>query len=52
MYYNLPKINYVKNQAIKKGDKIVEVKEARDIVFKIEENNNFVTPRKYLDFIK
>ncbi|WP_297518089.1 M23 family metallopeptidase [uncultured Clostridium sp.] len=52
LYYNLPKINYVKNQAIKKGDKIVEVKEARDIVFKIEENNNFVTPRKYLDFIK
>ena len=51
-YYNLPEINYVKGQSVKQGDKIAEVKEEREIVFKIKENDKFVTPRKYADFIK
>ena len=51
-YYNLPELNYVKGQSVKKGDKIAEIKEAKEIVFKIKENDKFVTPRKYADFIK
>ncbi|MGL4655421.1 MAG: M23 family metallopeptidase [Sarcina sp.] len=51
-YYNLPELNYVKGQAIKKGEKITEIKEEREIVFKIKENDEFITPRMYLDFIE
>ena len=51
-YYNLPELDYVKGQAVKKGEKIAEIKETKDIVFKIKENDKFVTPRKYVDFIK
>lgn len=50
-YYNLPKLNYVKGESIKKGEVITEIKEEKEIVFKIKENDEFITPRMYLDFI-
>lgn len=51
-YYNLPKIDYVIGQKFEKGEKITEIKEEREIVFKIKENDKFVAPRMYLEFIK
>lgn len=51
-YYNLPELNYVKGQAIKKGEKITEIKEEKEFVFKMKENDKFIAPRMYLDFIE
>lgn len=52
LYYNLPKINLEKGQAIKKGEKIVDIKEEKEIVFKIKENDDFISPKAYAEFIK
>ena len=51
-YYNLPQIDYVRGQKFEKGEKITEIKEEREIVFKIKENDKFVAPKMYLEFIK
>lgn len=51
-YYNLPKVDFLNGEAIKKGEKITEIKEERDIVFKIKENDEFIAPMRYLDFIE
>ncbi|MGL4453600.1 MAG: M23 family metallopeptidase [Sarcina sp.] len=51
LYYNLPKFNYVEGQAIKKGEAIAEIKDEKEIIFKIKENDEFITPSKYLEFI-
>ncbi|MGL4740452.1 MAG: M23 family metallopeptidase [Sarcina sp.] len=51
-YYNLPEINFKKGSSIKKGDKIADIKEERDIIFKIKQDDKFVHPRMYLDFLE
>lgn len=50
-YLNLPEIDFEEGEAIKKGDKIAEVKAECEFVFKISKDNEFVSPLKYAEFI-
>ena len=50
-YYNLPSVDFEEGEAIKKGDKITEIKEESEIVFKISKDEEYVSPMKYFDFI-
>lgn len=52
IYYNLPKIDFKKGQNLKSGEKISDIKEEREIVFKMKENNEFISPKIYSELIK
>ncbi|MGL5634010.1 MAG: M23 family metallopeptidase [Sarcina sp.] len=51
-YYNLPELKLEKGSSIRKGDTIADIKEKQDIIFKIKEDNKFIHPRMYLDFLE
>lgn len=51
-YYNLPNMDLKKDQSIKAGDKIVDIKEEKEIVFKMKKNKDFISPKLYAEFIE
>lgn len=51
-YYNLPNLNLKKGSSIKRGETIADIKEERDIIFKMKEDDKFIHPRMYLDFLE